>query len=111
MSAMRCLLEGRNDSCQDTGSIGRPKVQPWPGFGDVHERWTHSTIFIERANLTIRQHMAAVGRRLQLLRAHGLIAKVPKTHRYVVTEKGRNIITALLTARQASTEELTALAA
>ena len=60
-----------------------------------------------------KQHteMAAVGRRLQLLRAHGLIAKVPKTHRYNVTEKGRNIITALLAARQASTEELTALAA
>lgn len=58
-----------------------------------------------------RKEMAAVGRRLQLLRAHGLIAKVPKTHRYHVTEKGRNIITALLAARQASTEQLTAMAA
>ena len=58
-----------------------------------------------------QKQMTAVGRRLQLLRDHGLIAKVPKTHRYVVTEKGRNIITALLTARQASTEKLTALAA
>ena len=60
-----------------------------------------------------KQHkqMAAVGRRLQLLRAHGLIAKVPKTHRYHVTEKGRNIITGLLAARQASIQELTALAA
>ena len=36
-----------------------------------------------------RQQMAAVGRQLRLLRAHGLIAKVSKTHRYVVTEKGR----------------------
>lgn len=58
-----------------------------------------------------RQHMTAVGRRLRLLRAHGLIAKVSKTHRYVVTERGRRIITALLAARQASTEKLTALAA
>ena len=58
-----------------------------------------------------RTEMAAVGRRLRLLRAHGLIAKVPKTHRYVVTEKGRNLITALLAARNASTEKLTALAA
>jgi hypothetical protein len=57
------------------------------------------------------KQMAAVGRRLRLLRAHGLIAKVPKTHRYTVTEKGRNIITALLAARHASTEKLTALAA
>jgi hypothetical protein len=58
-----------------------------------------------------RQHMAAIGRKLRLLRAHGLIAKVSKTHRYVVTNKGRRIITALLAARQASTEKLTALAA
>lgn len=58
-----------------------------------------------------RRQMAAVGRKLSLLRAHGLIAKVSKTHRYVVTEKGRRIITALLAARQASTEKLTALAA
>lgn len=58
-----------------------------------------------------RRQMAAVGRRLRLLRAHGLIAKVSKTHRYVVTEQGRNVMTALLAARQASTEKLTALAA
>lgn len=58
-----------------------------------------------------RRQMAAVGRKLRLLRGHGLIAKVSKTHRYVVTEKGRRIITALLAARQANTQKLTALAA
>jgi hypothetical protein len=58
-----------------------------------------------------RQQMAAVGRRLRMLRAHGLIVKVSKTHRYRVTEKGHNVITALLAARQASTEQLTKLAA
>jgi hypothetical protein len=58
-----------------------------------------------------RRQTSAVGRRLRLLRAHGLIAKVPNTHRYVVTKKGREMITALLAARQASTEKLTALAA
>jgi len=58
-----------------------------------------------------RRQMAAVGRKLRMLRGHGLIAKVSKTHRYVVTEKGRRIITALLAARQASTQKLTALAA
>ena len=57
------------------------------------------------------QQMTAVGRKLKLLRGHGLIAKVSKTHRYVVTEKGRRIMTALLAARQASTEKLTAMAA
>jgi len=58
-----------------------------------------------------RRQTAAVGRRLRLLRAHGLLAKVSKTHRYVVTDKGRRVITALLAARQSSTEKLTALAA
>ena len=57
------------------------------------------------------RQMTAVGRKLKLLRGHGLIAKVSKTHRYVVTEKGRRIMTALLAARQASTEKLTAMAA
>lgn len=59
----------------------------------------------------LHRQTAAVGRRLLLLRAHRLIKKVPKTHRYIVTEKGRRIMTALLAARQASTEKLTALAA
>jgi len=58
-----------------------------------------------------RKQMAAVGRKLRLLRGHGLVAKVSKTHRYMVTPKGRRLITALLAARQASTEKLTALAA
>jgi hypothetical protein len=64
-----------------------------------------------RATKEQRKEMAAVGRRLRLLRAHGLIAKASKTYRYIVTEKGRNVIAALLAARNASTEKLTALAA
>ena len=58
-----------------------------------------------------RRQAAAVMRRLQLLRAHGLVRRISKTHRYQVTDKGRRIITALQTATQASTEELTRLAA
>jgi hypothetical protein len=58
-----------------------------------------------------RRRAAAVTRQLRLLRAHGLLRKVSGTHRYVVTEGGRKIITALLAARQADVEQLTALAA
>jgi hypothetical protein len=54
-----------------------------------------------------RRRSAAVTRQLRLLRAHGLLHKVPKTHRYVVSESGRRAITALLAARQASADELT----
>ena len=58
-----------------------------------------------------RRDPGRVGRPLALLRAHGLIRKVPGTHRYAVTESGRRVITALLAARRASTEQLIGLAA
>jgi hypothetical protein len=58
-----------------------------------------------------RRHAAKVTRRLALLHAHGLIAKVSRTHRWLVTQKGRRILTALLAARRATTEQLIALAA
>jgi hypothetical protein len=54
---------------------------------------------------------AAVSRKLVLLRAHHLIRKVPHTHRYHLTEAGRVIVTALITARDACMQELTNLAA
>jgi hypothetical protein len=63
-----------------------------------------------RDRTTRRRQMARVGRQLALLRAHGLIGKVARTHRYVVTDKGRRIITALLAARNANTSKLIALA-
>jgi hypothetical protein len=44
-----------------------------------------------------RRRSAAVSRKLRILRAHGLIQKVPKTHRYQVTSQGRLAITAILT--------------
>ena len=60
-----------------------------------------------RDKRTARRRSAAVGRKLRLLRAHGLIRKLPHTHRYLVTESGRAILTALVAAQEASTEKLT----
>jgi hypothetical protein len=57
-----------------------------------------------------RQRSAAVTRKLALLRAHGLITKVPRTHRYLVSPRGRRVITALLAAHQADITQLTQLA-
>ena len=45
-----------------------------------------------------RRRSAAVTRKLRMLPAHGLIQKVPKSHRYQVSERGRTIIAALLAA-------------
>jgi hypothetical protein len=58
-----------------------------------------------------KRRSARVGRQLRLLRAHGLIRKVPKTHRYQVTEQGRLILTALNAASHASTQKLVEYAA
>jgi hypothetical protein len=58
-----------------------------------------------------RSQAAKVSRRLSLLHAHGLIAKVSHTYRWQVTAKGRRILTALLAARQADTDKLISLAA
>jgi hypothetical protein len=60
-----------------------------------------------RPRKQITREAAAVTRKLQLLRAHGLIKKLPKSHRYQLTDRGRLIIHALIAARQADTATLT----
>ncbi len=54
-----------------------------------------------------RQRSAKVSRLLRLLRAHGLLNKVPRTHRYQVTAPGRKALTAILAARHATIAQLT----
>lgn len=58
-----------------------------------------------------RRQAARISRSLALLRAHGILKKVPHTHRYQLTQRGRVIVTALLTARNASIQQLEKLAA
>lgn len=58
-----------------------------------------------------KRRSARVSRLLRLLRAHGIIKKVPKCHRYQVCDKARDRILALLAARQANAQDLTAKAA
>lgn len=57
-----------------------------------------------------RRRSGAVTRKLRLLRAHGLIHKIPKTHRYLVSDQGRMTITAILNARAADSAKLAAAA-
>jgi len=49
-----------------------------------------------------RRRSARVSRQIRLLRAHGIIRKVPHANRYHVTDLGRQIISAVLAARQAT---------
>jgi hypothetical protein len=50
-------------------------------------------------------------RRIKLLRAHGLIRKIPKANRYVLTEKGQKFSCSLLTASALDIKALTEIAA
>jgi hypothetical protein len=54
---------------------------------------------------------AAITRKIRLLRAHGLVAKRPKSHRYMPTPKGHCVTSALLAAHRANTESLSKIAA
>jgi hypothetical protein len=53
-----------------------------------------------------RRRSAWVSRKLQLLRAHGLIRKVSGTYRYQLTETGQKAIAAILTALRSTIREL-----
>jgi hypothetical protein len=57
-----------------------------------------------------RSRSGAVSRKLRLLRAHGLIRKIPHSHRYLLTETGQTAIVALLTAHRTDVKSLTQLA-
>jgi hypothetical protein len=58
-----------------------------------------------------RRQSSAITRKLRLLRAHGLIKKVPKTLRYHLTASGSKAITAVIAALHASSDSLIKLAA
>jgi hypothetical protein len=60
---------------------------------------------------TARRRAGQVGRRLALLRAHGLIRRVPKTRRWMLTDAGRLVTTLLAAANNASVPELLKIAA
>lgn len=47
-----------------------------------------------------RRQSARISRQLQLLRAHGLIRKLPRSRRYRVTDKGHALMSTIITLRQ-----------
>ena len=59
-------------------------------------------------NRESRRQAARVTRKFAMLRAHGLIKKIPRTHRYLLTNQGVLAITALLAVRRVPLTQLTA---
>jgi len=71
-------------------------------------------LFPTRSNASpadLRRLSARVSRMLRMLRAHGVIQKIPKTHRYTLSAKGHQLTAALFAARTATLKQLTGLAA
>jgi hypothetical protein len=58
-----------------------------------------------------RRRSAAISRKLKLLRVHGLVRKLPHTHRYEVIDNGRLVLNAILSAHRATGQQLVTIAA
>ena len=59
----------------------------------------------------LKKFSGRITRRIKLLRIHGLIRKVPRANRYVLTEKGQKFSCALITASTVDIKALTEMAA
>ena len=77
------------------------------GFRNQHLR---KYLYPESEHLQ-QKYAARTTRRIRLLRAHGLIRKVPGANRYVLTAKGQKFSSALITASTITIKELTDIAA
>jgi hypothetical protein len=56
-----------------------------------------------------RRRCAAISRKLRMLRAHGIIRKVPHTHRYHVAPEARTTLVAILTATRTTLHQINEL--
>jgi hypothetical protein len=80
--------------------------------GGFRNRDVRAALYPKPASATEqRRQSGRVTRALARLRAHGILKKISGSYRYQLTSGGRQIVTALLAARQADVEKLMALAA
>jgi hypothetical protein len=95
----RPLLQALNDPtwciCGLANRDLREKLREAPGYKAMNEK----------------QLSAKVSRQIRLLRDHGLLRKLPRQRRYLVTPKGRKLTTALNALLAASTKQLMDIAA
>lgn len=86
--------------------------QPERQIGGFRNRDLVQVLYPDTQNITEKRKASArVSYRLRLLRAHGLIAKLPKAQRYRITTKGRKIVAAILLAQSTTLQQLAKVAA
>ena len=88
------LLKAISDPIFDVGFITNKAIQQKLGVST----WAKG--------MTGKKLSSRISRNLSLLRAHGLIRKLPNQRKYILTDKGRKITTALNAVLAASTEDL-----
>ncbi|MDP2788511.1 MAG: hypothetical protein Q8O46_00455 [bacterium] len=88
------LLKAISDPIFDVGFITNKAIQQKLGGST----WAKG--------MTGKKLSSRISRHLSLLRAHGLIRKLPNQRKYILTDKGRKITTALNAVLAASTEDL-----
>src|SRR5208282_5223051 len=98
-------------SAQDAALLEVISRGEWMVSG-FRNRDVRAALYPDRGEaVELRRQSGRVTRALARLRAHGIIKKVSGSYRYQLTTPGRQIVTALLAARQADVEKLLALAA
>jgi hypothetical protein len=97
----RCRYRGLNLLRVQEQKVFRAVLRGEHRINGLRNRDIQAVLFPALAKQTVerRRRTAHVSRLLRLLRAHGLIAKVPHAHRYRVTTKGEALMSAAVYAR------------
>jgi hypothetical protein len=80
-------------------------------IGDFRNKDLRAKLFNSHDVEQEKRNSAKVSRVLRILRTHGLIKKIPRTHRYMMTAKGIELISALRTIENTNVSDLLKLAA
>ena len=99
----RALRLGDPDDLALLAAISRGEFTP-TGFRNRDLR--RLLYGVPRTQADARRQSGRLSRLLRLLRAHGVVRKIHKTHRYQLTERGRLLTAALRATRDASVRQL-----
>lgn len=107
----RRKLRALNPLSAEDGALLKAVSDPKWAVNGLRNRDLAAALFGAKPSdpLERKRQSARVGRLIRLLRAHGILNKVPKTHRYQVNQKSRDGLLAILAACSANAEKLTAL--
>jgi len=107
---IRALRLGDRDDLALLEAISRGELAT-SGFRNRDIRHLLHPDAVSSSPRDVRRFSAKTSRRLRLLRAHGIIRKVPRTFRYRLTTRGQLLTAALFATRTANIKQLLAKAA